>query len=166
MHVLGRETLRGLSAYFSSLVHVSARGDALTSACHQFFIASHLIAGLIALCVFPIYLVASGQPSLYATIAFVWLLTPIAVAVFLSRTGRFAAAHLASATNFAGLVAYCAWLTGGLGSWLIPWMVVVPLEAALAADRRIVAWASGVAGLELIALPRCDGSAMATRRSR
>jgi cell cycle sensor histidine kinase DivJ len=31
-------------------------------------------------------------------------------------------------------------------------MVVVPLEAALAADRRIVAWASGVAGLELIAL--------------
>ena len=152
MRVFGRETVRGLSAYFSSLVHASARGDALTAARHQSLIASHLIAGLIALCIFPIYLVASGKPSLYATIAFVWLLTPIAIAVFLSRTGWFAAAHLASATNFAGLVTYCAWLTGGLGSWLTPWMVVVSLEAALAADRRIVAWASSVAGLGLIAL--------------
>ena len=47
---------------------------------------------------------------------------------------------------------YCAWLTGGLGSWLIPWMVVVPLEAALAAERRIVAWAAGAAALGLAAL--------------
>jgi two-component system, cell cycle sensor histidine kinase DivJ len=152
MRVFGRETVRGLSAYFSSLVHRSARGDALSAARHQSFIASHLIAGLIALCVFPIYLVVSGRPSLYATIALLWSLTPIAIAVFLSRTGRFAAAHLASAANLAGLVTYCAWLTGGLGSWLVPWMVVVPLEAALAADRRIIAWASGVAGLGLIVL--------------
>ena len=81
--------------------------------------------------------------------AFLWLLSPIAIAIFLSRTGKFAAAHLASAANFAGLVTYCAWLTGGLSSWLIPWMVAVPLEAALATDRRIVAWAAGVAGLGL-----------------
>jgi cell cycle sensor histidine kinase DivJ len=151
MRVFGRESVRGLSAYFSSLVHASARGDALDAARHRSFIASHLVAGLIALCVFPIYLVASGKPSLYAAIAFLWLLTPIAIAVFLSRTGRFAAAHLASA-NFAGLVTYCAWLTGGLASWLIPWMVVVPLEAALATDRRIVAWAAALAGLGLAVL--------------
>ncbi len=152
MRVFGSESARGLSAYFSSLVHYSARGDALTAARHQSFIASHLIGGLVALCVFPVYLVVSGKPSLLAAVAFLWLLSPIAIAIFLSRTGRFAAAHLASAANFAGLVSYCAWLTGGLGSWLIPWMVAVPLEAALAADRRIVAWAAGVAGLGLIVL--------------
>jgi cell cycle sensor histidine kinase DivJ len=152
MRVFGRESVRGLSAYFSSLVHASARSDALEAARHRSFIASHLVAGLIALCIFPIYLVASGRPSLYAAIAFLWLLTPIAIAIFLSRTGRFAAAHLASAANFAGLITYCAWLTGGLASWLIPWMVVVPLEAALAADRRIVAWAAAVAGLGLAVL--------------
>ncbi|HYJ58901.1 MAG TPA: PAS domain-containing sensor histidine kinase [Methyloceanibacter sp.] len=150
--MLSRETLRGLSAYFSSLVHISARGDSLTAARHQAFIASHLVAGLIALCVLPVYLVTSGKPSLYGTVAFVWILTLIAIAVFLSRTGRFAAAHLVSAANFAGLITYCAWLTGGLSSWLIPWMVVVPLQAALAADRRIVAWASGAAALGLIVL--------------
>jgi two-component system, cell cycle sensor histidine kinase DivJ len=144
--------MSGLSAYFSSLVHVTARGDELTAARHQSFIASHLIAGLIALCVFPVYLVAVGKPSLFVTVAFVWLLTPIAIAIFLSRTGRFAAAHFASAANFAALITYCAWLTGGLASWLLPWLVVVPLEAALASERRIVIWAACVAGLGLAIL--------------
>ena len=146
MRVFGRESVRGLAAYFSSLVHESVRGEVLTAARHQSFIASHLLGGLLALCVFPIYLVVSGKPSLLSAAAFLWLLSPIGIAIFLSRTGKFAAAHLASAANFAGLVTYCAWLTGGLSSWLIPWMVAVPLEAALAADRRIVAWAAGVAG--------------------
>jgi cell cycle sensor histidine kinase DivJ len=152
MRVFSGESVRGLAAYFRSLVHVSARDDALNAARHQSFIASHLIAGLIALCIFPVYLGVSGKPSLPVALAFLWLLTPLAIAAYLSRTGRFAAAQLASAANFAGLVTYCAWLTGGLGSWLIPWMVVVPLEAALAAERRIVAWAAGAAALGLAAL--------------
>ncbi len=152
MRVFGNESVRGLAAYFSSLVHMSARGDLLTTARHQSFIASHLLGGLIALCVFPVYLVVNGKPSLLGAAAFLWLLSPIGIAIFLSRTGKFAAAHLASAANFAGLVTYTAWLTGGLSSWLIPWMVAVPLEAALANDRRIVAWAAGTAGLGLAIL--------------
>ncbi len=152
MRVFGKESVRGLAAYFGSLVNVSARGDVLTAARHQSFIASHLLGGLIALCVFPIYLVVNGKPSLPGAAAFLWLLSPIAIAVFLSRTGKFAAAHLASAANCAGLITYVAWLTGGLNSWVIPWMVVVPLEAALSDDRRIVAWAAGAAGLGLAIL--------------
>jgi cell cycle sensor histidine kinase DivJ len=152
MRVIGNESIRGLAAYFSSLVHVSARGDMLTAARHQSFIASHLLGGLLALCVFPVYLVVNGKPSLLGAVAFLWLLSPIGIAIFLSRTGKFAAAHLASAANFAGLVTYTAWLTGGLSSWLIPWMVGVPLEAALATDRRIVAWSAGVAALGLAVL--------------
>jgi two-component system, cell cycle sensor histidine kinase DivJ len=152
MRVFDRDSLRGLTAYFSSLVHDSARGDPLTAARHQSFIASHLLGGLLALCVFPIYLVVGGKPSLYGAVAFLWLLSPIGIAIFLARSGRFAAAHLASAANLAGLVTYGAWLTGGLASWLIPWMVVVPVEAALATDRRIVAWAACVAALGLAVL--------------
>ena len=152
MRVFSTESVRGLAAYFGSLVHDSARGDALTLARHQSFIASRLLGGLLALCVFPIYLVVGGKPSLLGAVAFLWLLSPIAIAIFVSRTGRFAAAHLISAANFAGLVTYCAWLTGGLGSGLIPWLVVVPLEAAIATDRRIVAWSAGAAGLGLAIL--------------
>jgi cell cycle sensor histidine kinase DivJ len=149
MRVFGNESVRGLAAYFSSLVHVSARGDVLTAARHQSFIASHLLGGLLALCVFPVYLVINGKPSLLGAAAFLWLLSPIGIAIFLSRTGKFAQVLFASSANFAALVTYTAWLTGGLSSWLIPWMVAVPLEAALATERRIVAWAAGVAGLGL-----------------
>ncbi len=152
MRVFGRESVRGLSAYFSSLVHDSARGDALTAARHQSFIASHLSAASSRSASFPFISWSAASRRSLAAAAFLWLLSPIAIAIFLSRTGRFAAAHLASAANFAGLVTYCAWLTGGLSSWLIPWMVAVPLEAALATDRRIVAWAAGVAGLGLVVL--------------
>ena len=147
--VLSSESVRGLVAYFHSLVHESARSDALTFARHQSFIASRLLGGLLALCVFPVYLVVEGKPSLFGAVAFLWLLSPIAIAIFLSRTGRFAPAHLISAANFAGLVTWCAWLTGGLSSALLPWLVVVPLEAGLSTDRRIVAFAACVAGIGL-----------------
>jgi cell cycle sensor histidine kinase DivJ len=144
--------VHGLAAYFSSLVHESVRGNSLAAARQQTFIASHVLSGLLALCVFPIYLVVSGKPSPASAVAFLWLLTPIAVAIFLSRTGRLAAAQLPSAVNFAALVTYCCWLTGGLGSWLIPWMVAVPLQAGLSGDRRIIAFATGAAGLGLAIL--------------
>jgi two-component system, cell cycle sensor histidine kinase DivJ len=150
--VFDRETVHGLAAYFSSLVHESVRGNSLAAARQQTFIASHVLSGLLALCVFPIYLVVSGKPSPASAVAFLWLLTPIAVAIFLSRTGRLAAAQLPSAVNFAALVTYCCWLTGGLGSWLIPWMVAVPLQAGLSGDRRIIAFATGAAGLGLAIL--------------
>ncbi|WP_372929556.1 PAS domain-containing sensor histidine kinase [Methyloceanibacter sp.] len=152
MRVFGNESFRGLSVYFGSLVHNSARGDALTIARHRSFIASRLLGGLLALCVFPIYLVVGGKPSLFGAAAFLWLLSPIAIAIFLSRTGRFGAAHLISAVNFAGLVTYCAWLTGGLASGLLPWLVAVPFEAGLATDRRIVIWAGGASAFGLVVL--------------
>jgi cell cycle sensor histidine kinase DivJ len=152
MRVFGRESVCGLATYIESLVHDSARADVLKVARHQSFIGSRLVRGLLALCVFPIYLGIAGKPSVYGAVAFLWLLTPIAIAVFLSRTGRLGAAHLISAANFASLVTYCAWLTGGLLSPLLPWLVVVPLEAGLASDRRIVVWTVAVAWLGLAIL--------------
>ena len=124
----------------------------MTQARHQSFIASHLIGGLLAICVFPVYLAVVGQPSLVSALVFVWFLSPIAIALFLSRTGRLAAAHFISAANLAGLVTVSAGLTGGLTSFLIPWMIVVPLEAALSSDRRVVLSAIVIALLGLVLL--------------
>ena len=157
MRVVGSETIRGLATSLGSLVHHSARGEALTSARHQSFIASRLLCGGIALCVFPIYLALVGRPSLLGAIAFLWLLSPIAIAVLVSRTGRLATAQLISGVNFAGLVTYCAWATGGLVSGLLPWLVVVPLEAVLATDRRTVVWSVAAAGLGLCVLAILTG---------
>jgi cell cycle sensor histidine kinase DivJ len=152
MHGIGIESVKGLGAYFRSLVHVSVEDDAVASARHQSFIASHVLAGFVALLVFPIYLVVGGKPTLLGAIAFLWLLSPIGLAIFLSRTGKFAAAHLISAANFAGLVTFFCWLSGGIHSFLLPWMIVVPLEAALARDIRIVTFATLLASLGLVTL--------------
>ncbi|XSG81227.1 MAG: PAS domain-containing sensor histidine kinase [Methyloligella sp. ZOD6] len=146
------KSLRGFAAYFASLVHETVRDDPLTAARHQSFIAQRILAGLVALCVFPVYLVLVGKPTLLGALVFLWFLSPIGLAFFLSRTGRLEAAHLLSAVNFVGLVTFSAWLTGGISSFLLPWMVVVPIEAALATNRKVLFWATVASVLGILAL--------------
>jgi cell cycle sensor histidine kinase DivJ len=152
MRLLVGKGVRKLGAYFDSLVHASVRDDVIGAARQRSFIAAQLLAGLLALCVLPVYLALTGKPTAFDAVAFLWFLSPIGIAVFLSHTGKIGAAHLISAANFTGLITFSAWLTGGLASFLVPWMVVVPLEAALSNDRRVVAWAAGLASLGLIML--------------
>lgn len=87
-------------------------------------------------------------------LVFGWLVAPILIAYFLSRTGRYEGAHVLSSLALTGLVTVVAVETGGIGSFAAIWLVVVPLEAALSASRRVVATASifalGAAGLLLI----------------
>ena len=64
---------------------------------------------------------------------------------FLSRTGRYEGAHILSSLALAGLVMMVAMNTGGIESFAAVWLVVVPLEAALSASRRVVAFASVLA---------------------
>jgi cell cycle sensor histidine kinase DivJ len=82
---------------------------------------------------------------------FAWLVVPILTAYFLSRTGRYESAHVLSSLALTGLVTAVAASTGGIVSFAAIWLVVVPLEAALSASRRVVATAStlalGAAGL-------------------
>ncbi|MBV9556085.1 MAG: PAS domain-containing sensor histidine kinase [Pseudolabrys sp.] len=128
--------------YVDALVHPSARQDALTAARHRAFIAPRLLGGVAALVTFPIYLAARGLPSVLEVGVFAWLATPILLAYFLSRTGRYESAHVLSSLALTGLVAVVTWYTGGIGSFAAIWLVVVPLEAALSASRRVVATAS------------------------
>lgn len=152
MRLLVGKGVRKLGTYFDSLVHASVREDVIGAARQRSFIAAQLLAGLLALCVLPVYFALAGKATALDAVVFLWFLSPIGIAVFLSRTGKIGAAHLISAANFTGLITFSAWLTGGLASFLVPWMVVVPLEAALSNDRRVVAWAAGLASLGLIML--------------
>ena len=131
--------------YVDALVHPEARHDVLTAARHRAFIAPRLIGSLIALASFPVYLAFRGVPSALEIGVFGWLLTPMLIAYFLSRTGRYERAHLLSSLALTGLVTVVAGLTGGIASSAAIWLVVVPLEASLSASRRVVALASGFA---------------------
>jgi two-component system, cell cycle sensor histidine kinase DivJ len=128
-----------------ALLHPSARYDALTRARHRAFMAPRLIGSLAAFAAFPVYLVMRGAPTALEVAAFTWLIAPILLSWFLSRTGRYEGAHVLSSLALAGLVMTLAMTTGGIESFAAIWLVVVPLEAALSASRRVVAFASALA---------------------
>jgi two-component system, cell cycle sensor histidine kinase DivJ len=131
--------------YVETLVHPSVQQDALTAARHRAFIAPRLLGSVVALASFPLYLIARGTPSGIEILVFAWLVAPILTAYFLSRTGRYESAHVLSSLALTGLITMVASVTGGIGSFAAIWLVVVPLEAALSASRRVVATASTLA---------------------
>lgn len=128
--------------YIDSLVHPSVQQDPLAATRHRAFIAPRLLGSLIALAGFPVYLVMRGVPSALEIAVFAWLVIPILIAYYLSRTGRYEGAHILSSFSLTGLVFVVAYKTGGISSFAAIWLVVVPLEASLSASRKVVAVAS------------------------
>ena len=137
--------LTPLWSYVDALVHPSARREALMAVRHRAFIAPRLLGSFAALASFPVYIAFRGAPSPLELGVFGWLVAPILIAFFLSRTGRYEAAQVMAALSLTGLVTVVAWCTGGIGSFAAIWLVVVPLEAALSASRRVVALAAVLA---------------------
>ena len=113
--------------YIDRLIHPSAKQDPLTAARHRAFIAPRLLGSLIALATFPLYLILRGVPSALEFAVFAWLVAPILIAYFLSRTGHYEGAHALSSLALTGLVTAIACWTGGLASFAAVWVVVVPL---------------------------------------
>ena len=127
------------------MLHPSAQYDALARARHRAFIAPRLLGSLTAFAAFPVYLAMRGAPTALGVAAFAWLIVPILLSWFLSRTGRYEGACFLSSLAFAGLIMTLASATGGIGSFAAVWLVVVPLEAVLSASRRVVTFASALA---------------------
>jgi two-component system, cell cycle sensor histidine kinase DivJ len=128
-----------------ALLHPSARYDVLTRARHRAFIAPRLLGSLVAFAAFPVYLAMRGAPTALEVVGFSWLIAPIMLSWFLSRTGRYEGAYVLSSLALAGLVMTLAISTGGIESFAAIWLVLVPLEAALSASRRVVTFASALA---------------------
>ena len=63
--------------------------------------------------------------------AVTWLIAPILLSYFLSRTGRYETAHVLSSVALVGLVMMLATATGGIESFAAVWMIAVPFEAEL-----------------------------------
>ncbi|MXN65730.1 PAS domain S-box protein [Stappia sp. GBMRC 2046] len=156
------EILRPANRVIDSLVHPDAAGDRREFERHRAFILANLLGGIAALVLLPLALALVGPITLPVTLALAWLIAQIPVAMFLSRSGSIAMAHLASALLFASFIGAMAALTGGIESFALLWLAIAPLEAALSGSRKVIgivaaASAAIVAGLALadpLALPR------------
>ncbi len=130
---------RKLKRSLRLLIHVSARGDAIERIRHRAFITSHLGSALLAAAALPIYLIIIGTGDYVGLVIFLGLITPAYIATFLSRTGKLAVAHLLSAINLTALVMFTAAFTGGITSFVMAWMIVVPVESAFSGSKKVIA---------------------------
>ena len=117
----------------------------MTRARHRAFIGPRLLGGLAALASLPLYLAVRGAPQEVEVMVFAWLIAPILVSYYLSRTGHYERAHILSSTALAAVVMAVCITTGGISSFAAIWLVAVPLDAALSASRRAVAIAVALA---------------------
>jgi len=127
-----------------ALLHASVRHDGLTRVRHLAFVAPRLLGSFASVAAFPVYLAVRGAGMLEIA-AFAWLIVPVLLSWFLSRIGRHEAAHVLSSLALSSLVTAVAMITGGISSFAAVWLILVPLEAALSASRRVVAFASVLA---------------------
>jgi cell cycle sensor histidine kinase DivJ len=111
----------------------------MTKARHRAFIGPRLLGGLAALATLPLYLALRGAPQEVEVMVFAWLIAPILISYYLSRTGHYERAHILSSTALAAVVMAVCINTGGISSFAAIWLVAVPLDAALSASRRAVA---------------------------
>lgn len=125
--------------HLDSLLHPSARQDPMTSARHRAFIGPRLLGSLAALATLPVYLALRGAPQEIEVMVFAWLIAPILVSYYLSRTGHYERAHIISSIALAAVVMAVCIATGGISSFAAIWLVAVPLDAALSTSRRAVA---------------------------
>ena len=66
--------------------------------------APRLLGSLAAFAAFPVYLAMRGAPGAIEVAAFAWLIAPILLSWFLSRTGHYEGAHVLSSLALAGLI--------------------------------------------------------------
>jgi two-component system, cell cycle sensor histidine kinase DivJ len=146
-----------LSARIGALVHESACSDPIARSLHKSLIATKLLSSLVLIAAAPIYLSLRGVPEPWVACCFGWLLLPLASAAFLSRTGRLAPAQAIAATSFIGFAVTLGAGGGALSAAAFAWLVLVPVEAAISLNGRLVAWGSVAAFCAAVGLVALQG---------
>ncbi len=106
------------------------------------FIRTQTMKGLLGLALTFAYFTVIGQPEWSDALAALWLVTPLGLARLGPYPIRMRVLEAASLSTFAVMITFLSALTGGLSSPFLLWLMLVPLEGALAGRSRTV-WFAG-----------------------
>jgi len=115
-------------------------GEEDWSSLERQFLVTQITSSLFALIAFPLWILWSGTLTYEMAVSFVWLLGPLASALVLVRSRSLELAFLVSATTLAGLIATICAFTGGIQSFALVWLLIIPAEAALAKRRWVIVY--------------------------
>ncbi|SON54863.1 Histidine protein kinase DivJ [Hartmannibacter diazotrophicus] len=144
-----QELVRSIGASLDGLVHDGAAHDPLLMARHRSFIGSHLVGGLAALVLLPIAVLAGGSSAVFTVVALSLVGLQVLAAAYVSRSGQLVVGHLLSATSMSVLVFWVTLWTGGLSSFALLWLAVIPVEAALCGERKAIVGSALIGALGL-----------------
>ncbi len=125
--------------FLDELVHPSVAGDEQAFARHRSFIVANLAGGALAFLAFPLYLISGGIFSFAHTTIFAWLALQMPLAMYLSRSANLRIAYTLAALLFSLFIGTLLVLTGGISSFAVLWLMIIPLEAALSSSKRVIA---------------------------
>jgi len=135
-----------------------ARASQAERACRELFIVARLATLALVAAFVPRYLALAGASEIWRIGALVWLVLPLAAVAHLARTGDLFEAQLISLFSLA-LLALIVTVGAGLSPELsLGWLMLLPLEAAIADSSSLLRFASLLAVALLLALAGAQSS--------
>lgn len=125
------------SVRVDGMIHPAAAADSFLAPIHRSLLTSCLLSGTVALFILPLHLALAGPPHVATLLVLTWMLSQWPIAHFLSRTGAMNTTIALSSGLFASFVAAICLMTGGDSSFALLWLLIPPVEAAFATNRKV-----------------------------
>jgi len=119
------------------MIHPAAAADNFLAPIHRSLLTSCLLSGTVALFILPLHLALAGPPHVATLLVLTWMLSQWPIAHYLSRTGAMNTTIALSSGLFASFVAAVCLMTGGESSFALLWLLIPPVEAAFATNRKV-----------------------------
>jgi len=103
------------------------------------FVSANLLAGAVGIVLWPLHWALVGPVDFLTGMAFFFLWTPLILGLLVKTEQMdLAQGEAGSAFVLGGFVTFAALFTGGLTSPALPWLLIVPVEAAISGRRSAV----------------------------
>ncbi len=150
------------------MAHPSVLANRRRAPAHGAFIGARVLRGVFALALLPVLVALEGKLDPLELALFLGLIAPMGAALLASRSGWLEAARLVSGLSLVIAVTAAAFLSGGLFSPAVAWLVLAPVEALEQPSRRealIVSLAALVGAAALALCAACGWTPIASPSS-